>query len=126
MPPSATEPYPAAPRPLRGTGTTLLTLSGLAAAFGAASCCGLPFLLATMGIGSAWLFGIASLAAPHRHLLLVIAAICLVAGAMLLWRQRTAAACAPGRPPATLAMRGITLIALLAGFPLLIVGYLYA
>jgi hypothetical protein len=81
MPPNLNEPNLAiASRPLRDTGATLLTLSGFAAAFGVASCCGLPFLLATMGIGSAWLFGIASLVAPHRPLLLAIGAICLTGG----------------------------------------------
>jgi hypothetical protein len=50
MPPNLNEPSPAiAARPLRDTGATLLTLSGFAAAFGVASCCGLPFLLGTMG-----------------------------------------------------------------------------
>ncbi|WP_039885775.1 mercuric reductase [Acidocella sp. MX-AZ02] len=105
----------------------MLTLSGFAAAFGVASCCGLPFLLATMGIGSAWLFGIASLAAPHRGSLLVAGAICLAGGAALFWRRRAVAdACAPGGLCAKPAMRGMTLVALLAGFALLTIGYLYA
>lgn len=72
----------------RVTGAPLLTLSGLAAAFGVASCCGLPFLLATVGLGSAWLVGVATLAAPHRTLLLAVSATCLLAGAVLLWRRR--------------------------------------
>jgi hypothetical protein len=42
--------------------------NGLAAAFGLASCCGLPFLLASMGLGTAWLTGFALLAAPHRSI----------------------------------------------------------
>jgi hypothetical protein len=45
-------------RTLRDTGATLPTLGGMAAAFGVASCCGLPFLVATVGVGSAWLTGI--------------------------------------------------------------------
>ncbi|MBN8907782.1 MAG: hypothetical protein J0H99_14365, partial [Rhodospirillales bacterium] len=61
------------------------------AAFGVASCCALPFLLATLGLGTAWLGGIALLAAPHRLFLLAASALCLVAGAVLLWRQRGAA-----------------------------------
>jgi mercuric ion transport protein len=127
MPPNLNEISPAtAARPLRDTGVTLLTLSGFAAAFGVASCCGLPFLLATMGIGSAWLFGIASLAAPHRGSLLVAGAICLTGGAALFWRRRAAIACAPGGLCAKPAIRGMTLVALLAGFALLTIGYLYA
>ncbi len=73
MPPIPTEPNPTS-RPIRDTGATLLTLSGLGAAFGVASCCGLPFLLATAGLSSAWLAGIALFAAPHRPLLLAVAA----------------------------------------------------
>jgi hypothetical protein len=50
--------------PTRGSGAAvLLTASGLAAAFAVASCCGLPFLLATLGVGTAWLYGVAVL---HR------------------------------------------------------------
>lgn len=122
---SPTEPTPTT-RPIRDTGATLLTLSGLAAAFGAASCCGLPFLLATIGVSSAWLVGIATLAAPHRPLLLAVAGICLVAGAALLWRRQPAVACATGAVCSKPAVRGMTLVGLVAGLALLTIGYLYA
>src|ERR1700674_3949963 len=79
-----------------GPGSVLLTVSGVAAAFGVASCCGLPFLLATAGLGTGWLTYTALFAAPHRSLLLAAAAICLVGGAVLFWRQRRQAVCAPG------------------------------
>ena len=95
MPPIPTEPNPFS-RPIRDTGATLLTLSGLGAAFGVASCCGLPFLLATAGLSTAWLTGIALLAAPYRLLLLAMAALCLTAGAGLMWRRQPAGACATG------------------------------
>src|SRR5215469_11616942 len=78
----------------RPVGTALLTLAGLATAFGAASCCGLPLMLASLGIGSAWLTGIALLAAPNRLLLLALGTAGLAGGSVLLWRQRRAA-CAP-------------------------------
>jgi mercuric ion transport protein len=113
-------------QPLRDTGATLLTLGGVAAAFGVASCCGLPFLLATLGISSAWLTGIAVLAAPHRPLLLWAGAFCLVAGAMLLWRRRTAPGCAADAVCSKPAVRGLTVVALIAGLALLTIGYLYA
>ena len=70
-----------------GTGSVLLTLTGLAAAFGVASCCGLPFLLATAGMSTAWLTSFALLAAPHRPILLVVGAACLAGGAVLFWRH---------------------------------------
>jgi mercuric ion transport protein len=117
---------PVADRPARSTGAVLLTLGGLAAAFGVASCCALPFLLATAGLGTAWLYGIAVLAAPHRGFLLGAAAICLAGGAVLLWRQGTAtAACAPGGVCSHPAVRSMTLVCLLAGLVLLCLGYTY-
>ncbi len=88
LPAGSAEIAPAA----RGSGAVLLTASGLAAAFAVASCCGLPFILATFGLGTAWLYSVAVLAAPHRVALLAAAAICLVGGAVLLWRQRRTAA----------------------------------
>jgi hypothetical protein len=45
--------------PARDTGALLLAAGGLAAAFGAASCCALPLLLGSVGLGSAWLVAVA-------------------------------------------------------------------
>jgi len=45
--------------PVRDTGVLLLAAGGLAAAFGAASCCALPLLLGSLGLGSAWLVSVA-------------------------------------------------------------------
>lgn len=115
----------ASERPLRDVGAVVLTLGGLGTAFGAASCCGLPFLLATAGLSTAWLGGFALLAAPHRIFLLIAATLCLAVGAALLWRQR-AAACAPGSVCSRPAVRGLTAVGLLAGLALLYLGYRYA
>jgi mercuric ion transport protein len=72
------------------TTALLLALGGLAAAFGAASCCALPMLLAGAGLGSAWLIGVAVIAAPYRIAPLAAAAVCLVAGgAVFAWHRRT-------------------------------------
>src|ERR1700730_8243842 len=57
--------------PLRDTGALMLAAGGLAAAFGAASCCGVPLLLGSLGLSSAWLVAVAWLAAPHRIALLI-------------------------------------------------------
>jgi len=62
--------------PLRDTGALMLAAGGLAAAFGAASCCALPLLLGPLGLGSAWLVAVAWLAAPHRIALLIAAVVC--------------------------------------------------
>lgn len=119
--PSAS-PTPGRPFP----GAELMTLGGLAAAFGVAACCALPLLLGTLGLSAAWLTGVALLAIPHRGLLMVIGAASLLGGALLLWRQqRTAAACVPNRPCAPAWMRALTLVGLLAGAALLWAGYTY-
>lgn len=114
-------------QPANGSGAALFTLGGLAAAFGLASCCALPLLLTAIGVGTAWLGGVALLAAPHRGVLLIIGALCLAGGAGLLWRQQRAAttcglngACVPP------AIRALTLVGLLIGAGLLWAGYAYA
>ena len=109
----------------RATGVTLLTFGGLAAAFGAASCCGLPFLLASLGLGSAWLTGVAVFAAPHRLVLLTLAATGLAAGGYLFWRQSRAAACTPNAICARPAFRGTIIVSLLLGLALLYLGYAF-
>jgi mercuric ion transport protein len=123
-----TETVEASPRaaPTAGAGAVLLTASGLAAAFGVASCCGLPFLLATAGLSTAWLTGLALFAAPHRLFLLVAAAACLAGGAVLFWRQQRREVCAPGAFCVRPVVRGLTLTGLLLGLALLYLGYTYA
>ncbi len=113
--------------PPKASGSALLTLGGLAAAFGVAACCALPLLMISLGLGTAWLGGIASLAAPIRSLLLVFAALALAGGAILLWRQqRHAATCGPTGVCTPPAVRLVTLVGLIVGVVLLIAGYLYA
>jgi mercuric ion transport protein len=112
--------------PALGTGSMLLTLSGLAAAFGVASCCGLPFLLASAGLGTAWLTGFALLAAPHRSILLIVGAMCLAGGGVLFWRRWWVAACSPGAFCARPAVKNFTLAGLLLGAVLLWLGYTFA
>lgn len=107
------------------TGAALLAASGFAAAFGAASCYALPVLLGSLGLGSAWLFGVALLAGPHRNVLLITGIACLVGAAVLLARRwRVGAACAPGaaRSP-NLVLRYLTGVGLVLGFALLALTY---
>lgn len=112
--------------PPNAAGAGLLTLGGLVAAFGVAACCALPLLLISAGLGTAWLGGIASIAAPNRTLLLAFGALALAGGAILLWRQqRQAATCGPGGVCTPRAVRILTLVGLIVGLVLLCAGYLY-
>ena len=112
--------------PAAGSGAVLLTAGGLAAAFAVASCCGLPFLLATAGLGTAWLTSTALFAAPYRSFLLTAATVCLAGGVVLWWRQQRQAVCVPGAFCARPVVKGLTLVGLLAGFALLYLGYTFA
>lgn len=113
-------------RKLTSWGGGLLTLGGLAAAFSIASCCALPLLLASFGLGTAWLTGVALTAVQHRSLLLAVSAVALFGGTVLLWRQQRAAmACKPGGVCVPPSIRVINLIALLIGAVLLWAGYTY-
>lgn len=110
----------------RPTGAALLTLAGLAAAFGTASCCGLPLILGSLGIGTAWLSGLALLAAPNRLPLLAVGTVGLIGGGLLLWRQSRAAACTPGALCVRPALQGTLLGGLILGTLLLYLGFAYA
>jgi len=66
----------------------ILTLSGVGATFGLVACCSLPFYLAALGIGTAWVGDIGIYAEFHRPMFLVIAVVGLLGGAALLWFQR--------------------------------------
>lgn len=106
-------------------GPLLVAGGGLAAAFCAASCCGLPVLLGSLGIGSGWLVTVAWLAAPHRLALLFAAVMLMASGAgAFLWRRRIAACAAS--TTGKLAARTVLIAMLLAGSALTLLGYLYS
>jgi mercuric ion transport protein len=107
----------------RSAGALLLTVAGLGGAFGVASCCALPFLLAGAGLGTAWLGGIAELAAPYRVPLMAVSALSLAGGAAALLRQPKV--CAPDALCARPAARSATALGLLLGLVLLSLGYVY-
>ena len=110
-------------RGAQGAGAVLLTLAGLGSAFGLASCCALPFLLAGAGLGTAWLGGVAELATPYRVPLIAISLGSLTGGAVSLLRQRKV--CAPGALCARPAVRAATALGLIFGLVLLYLGYVY-
>ncbi|HEY3918080.1 MAG TPA: mercuric reductase [Stellaceae bacterium] len=93
----------------------------MTAAFGLASCCALPMALAALGVGSAWLAGIAVTADPHRALLLVASAVGLGTGSVLLWRQRQRV-CVPGSICDRPCVRASTFAGILVGAVFLYLG----
>src|SRR5260221_7927854 len=109
----------------RENGALLLAAGGLAAAFGTASCCALPVLLGAIGLGGAWLGGIALLAGPYQPWLLLAAASCLPVAAGLLWRNR-AAAWLPGAACNRPGLRLFTTITLALAAILALLGYAIA
>jgi mercuric ion transport protein len=75
-----------------GRTTQALAGSGLAASVLASSCCLLPLLLVSVGIGGAWMAGLTALA-PYQPLFLGMAAIALGSG---FWRSYRRRDCSPG------------------------------
>jgi mercuric ion transport protein len=113
--------------PARDTATMLLAAGGLAAAFGAASCCALPLLLGSLGLGTAWLATLTWFAARHRLALLAIAIICLGSlGAVLLWRRRRMVACAPGAACGSPVVTALLTSVLSLGAILVVLGFMFA
>lgn len=110
----------------RAKGAVLLTLGGVAAAFGVASCCALPILFTTAGVSAAWLSAIATTTAPYRDFLLWLSALSLAGGALLFWRmQRSTATCDSGRACTPVWLRLLLFIGLITGALLLWLGHSY-
>lgn len=107
-------------------GAVLLTFSGIGAAFGVAACCALPIFLATAGIGTAWLAGIASIAAPYREIWIVISAFSLLISAFLLWRaHQNAVRCGGVAASSPRWLRIALAVGLAVGVTLLAAGIFY-
>jgi mercuric ion transport protein len=109
----------------RENGALLLAAGGLAAAFGAASCCALPLLLGAIGLGGAWLGSIALVAGPYQPWLLLGSATCVLVAGGLLWRSR-AAACLPGAACGRPRLRLFTTVTLALAAILALLGYAIA
>jgi mercuric ion transport protein len=98
-------------------GERLLAGVALLSALAASSCCVLPLLLVSVGVGGAWIGALAGLA-PYQPVFLAIAAGCIAAGFWSVHR-RNQVACA-GPECGTPASRRITTGALWAGVVLLL------
>jgi mercuric ion transport protein len=109
----------------------LVSLGGILAAFGALSCCVVPFALFTLGISGAWISNLTALE-PYQPIFAVIALGLLGYGFYLVYR-RPKVACAEGsycaRPSSgSVAKIGLwtatVLIIIALGFPKLAVFFL--
>lgn len=106
-------------RPLGAMGPVALMAGGVAAAFGAASCCAIPMLLGGLGLGGLGSIIFLPILGPYQSYLIGAAAVCLVGGGLLLWRRRSCA-CRDTRTATT-----VTLIGLALGTALLTLGLTY-
>jgi mercuric ion transport protein len=64
----------------------LLSLGGILAALGAASCCVVPFVLFTLGISGAWIGNLTALE-PYQPIFAAVAFACLGYGFYLVYRK---------------------------------------
>ena len=78
----------------RETGARLLSVGGILAALGAASCCVVPFILFTMGVSGAWL-GNLTMLEPYQPIFAAVSLGFIGYGAWRL-RRKSAIACADG------------------------------
>ena len=114
---SAVPPLPRLSR-LRAMGPAALAAGGVAAAFGAASCCAIPLLLGGIGLGGIGSVVFMPILLPYQPYLIGAAAVCLLAGGIL-WR-RDVCACRVPRTATT-----VTLVGLGLGAVLLTLGLAY-
>jgi mercuric ion transport protein len=75
-------------------GKGIVSVGSILAAIGAASCCVIPFTLATLGISGAWIGNFTALA-PYQPYFLGLAALLLGSGFFLVYRKPRAS-CAEG------------------------------
>jgi mercuric ion transport protein len=83
-----------------------------------------PIVLGGLGLSTAWLFHLAVWAAPHRTILLGVALIALLAGAILFFRQWSVR-CEPEIWCSRRWVKVVTVIGLLIGIALWVGGYEY-
>jgi mercuric ion transport protein len=91
-------------------GKGVISIGSILAAIGAASCCVIPFTLATLGISGAWIGSFTALA-PYQPYFLGLTALLLAGGFFLVYRRRKSQ-CAEGSYCARPASDGIAKIAL--------------
>lgn len=76
-------------------GASLLSVGGILAALGAATCCVIPFALFIAGVSGAWIGNLTALK-PYQPVFVGIAIMCLGFGFYSIYRKPKAADCAEG------------------------------
>ena len=110
---------------LKPTGAVALVSGGIAAAFGLAACCAIPFLLAGVGLGAAgWLAPIVSVSQPHATLLTAFSLAALVGSVVIVWRAPRH--CQPESLCVRPALRWAVTVAAVIGGILLVLSKIYA
>ncbi len=94
-----------------GDKATLLSVGGILAALGAATCCVVPFALFFAGVSGAWIGNLTALK-PYQPLFVALAVGCLGAGFYFVYRKPRTAECVEGSYCARPASRRVTKIGL--------------
>jgi mercuric ion transport protein len=116
------------PSPPRfGDRATLLSVGGILAALGAATCCVVPFALFFAGVSGAWIGNLTALK-PYQPLFVALAVGCLGAGFYYVYRSPRAAECVEGSYCARPSSRRMTKIGLWTATVMIViaVGFPYA
>ena len=108
----------------KSTGAVALVTGGIVSAFCLAACCAIPFFLAGIGIGSAWLSPVVSASQPYSDILTGISLVALIGGVALVWRASDR--CDPGSLCARPAFKWVITVAAVVGLALLVVSKIYA
>jgi mercuric ion transport protein len=110
-----------------GDRTTLLSVGGILAALGAATCCVVPFGLFFAGVSGAWIGSLTALM-PYQPLFVALAVGCLGTGFYFIYRKPRVAECVEGSYCARPSSRRLTKIGLWIATILVVVdvGFPYA
>jgi len=108
----------------RSTSAVTLVSAGLASAFSLAACCALPVLMASAGIGSAWLGPIVTTTQPYATSLTLVSVAALLGSVAV--TGNAAKHCRPGSLCARSGFRASVFGLAAVGFVLLLMSRIYA
>src|SRR5215212_6021444 len=109
---------------VKSSGAVALATGGIGAAFALAACCAVPGLLATVGIGAAWLAPVVSASQPHAEALTGVSAIALLGSVGVV--ARAPKHCEPNATCARPWFRWTVMAAAFVGAVLLVLSKVYA